>query len=92
MLRHAQTTCRYSDKAVPTTPQEDFLTPVMAWVEDDNAPEKVVVEYSASKDGKIPAKSRPAFPYPAEVVYSGSGNVNAASSFVRAEPKEPFND
>ena len=76
----------------PTTSQEDFLTPVIDWVEDGKAPDKVVVEYSASKDGRIPAKSRPAFPYPAQVVYGGSGDVNAATSFVRAEPKEPFND
>lgn len=76
----------------PTTSQEDFLTPIMTWVEDGSAPDKVVVEYSASKDSKIPAKSRPAFPYPAQAVYSGSGDVNAAASFVRAEPKEPFND
>jgi hypothetical protein len=46
----------------PTAPQEDFLTPVITWVEDRNAPTKVVVKYSASKNGKVPAKSRPAFP------------------------------
>ena len=76
----------------PTTSREDFLTPVMAWVEDGAAPDRVVVEYSASKDGKTPVKTRPAYPYPAEIAYSGSGDVNDAASYVRAEPKQRLDD
>ena len=76
----------------PTTSQEDFLTPIMSWVEDGKTPDKVVVEYAASKDGKIPAKSRPVYPYPAEAAYSGSGDPNAAASYVRAGPKQHFDD
>jgi hypothetical protein len=76
----------------PTTSQEDFLTPMMSWVEDSKAPDRIVVEYSASKDGKIPAKSRPAYPYPAEVAHAGGGDVNDAASYVRAEPKQRFDD
>lgn len=76
----------------PTTSQEDFLTPIMDWVEDGKAPDKVIVDYTASKDGAIPAKSRPAFPYPAQAVYRGSGDVDAAASYVRADPKEHFSD
>jgi Tannase and feruloyl esterase len=64
----------------------------MSWVEDGKTPDKVVVEYAASKDGKIPAKSRPVYPYPAEAAYSGSGDPNAAASYVRAEPKQHFDD
>jgi len=76
----------------PTTSHEDFLTPVMSWVEDGTAPDTVVVDYSASKDGKIVPKSRAAYPYPAGIAYSGSGDVNAATSYVRAEPKQRFDD
>jgi feruloyl esterase len=76
----------------PTTSREDFLTPMMTWVEDGRAPDRIVVEYSGSKDGTISAKSRPAYPYPAEVAYSGSGDVNNAASYVRAEPQQRFDD
>jgi hypothetical protein len=76
----------------PTTSREDFLTPMMSWVEDGKAPGRIVVEYSASKDSKIPSKSRPAYPYPVEVAYSGSGDVNDAASYVRAEPQRRFDD
>jgi Tannase and feruloyl esterase len=76
----------------PTASREDFLTPMMSWVEDGDAPGRVVVEYSASKDGKIAAKSRPAYPYPTEIAYSGSGDVNDAASYVRADPKQLYDD
>jgi Tannase and feruloyl esterase len=76
----------------PTTSREDFLTPMMSWVEDGGAPGKVLIEYSASKDGKIAAKSRPAYPYPAEIAYSGSGDVNDAASYVYADPKQKYDD
>ena len=76
----------------PTTSQEDFLTPMMSWVEDGRTPDRVVVQYTASKDGQIPRKSRPAYPYPAGIAYSGSGDVNDAASYVRAEPKQRFDD
>ena len=59
----------------PTTSQEDFLTPVMTWVEDGSAPDKVVVEYSASKDRRFlrraaPLSRTPPKPFTAEVAMS----------------------
>ena len=69
----------------PTTSQEDFLTPIMTWVEDGSAPDKVVVEYSASKDSKIPSKSRPVSPpIPPRQPIAGSGDPNAAALLVCA--------
>ena len=76
----------------PTTSQEDFLTPVMIGWKTAARRTRSSSDIRRARTARFSAKSRPAFPYPAQVVYSGSGDVNAATSFVRAEPKEPLND
>ena len=76
----------------PNFTQEDFLTPVMNWVEEGTAPGEVVVEFTKDMKSSQAVRSRPVFPYPAQVAYRGSGDVNAASSYERVDPKESFDD
>ena len=37
-------------------------------------------------------RTRPVAPYPATMAYSGSGDVNSASSYVAAEPTSDVDD
>jgi len=60
----------------------DALTPLIDWVENGKAPERLVL---ADAEGRTPHRTRPAFPYPAYAKYKGKGDPNAAESFRRAE-------
>jgi len=60
----------------------DALTPLVDWVENGKAPERLVLSDPADKE---PRRARPAFPYPAYAKYKGKGDPNAAESFRRAE-------
>ncbi len=62
----------------PGPSQADWLEIVRDWVENGNAPEKVVVTKSA--DGKT-TMSRPVFPYPSTTRYRGEGDPDQDSSF-----------
>jgi feruloyl esterase len=75
----------------PNFTQEDFLTPMMNWVEDGARPDKIVVEFTKDAHSSDVIRSRPLFPYPAEVAYT-SGDPGSASSYERSEPAETFND
>ena len=56
----------------------DWLKIIRDWVENGNAPERLVA--SKSENGKI-IMTRPIFPYPKLTVYSGNGNVNEEKNF-----------
>jgi feruloyl esterase len=58
--------------------QVDWIALIRDWVENNNAPEKAVATKSVS--GKDVMK-RPLFPYPAETVYDGKGDINKEGSF-----------
>jgi feruloyl esterase len=62
----------------------DLLTPMIEWVERGVAPDAVI----ASAPGAPAAgeRSRPVYPYPSLARYGGTGDPNAASSYVRAAP------
>ena len=64
----------------PGPSQTDWLQLVRDWVENGQAPEKVVL--SRRRKGQ-PRLSRPVFPYPATAVYDGKGDPNLESSFKR---------
>ncbi|WP_158601836.1 tannase/feruloyl esterase family alpha/beta hydrolase [Pararobbsia silviterrae] len=68
----------------PSPATEDFLTPLMSWVETGTAPDKVVVNFVKSEKDDTVLKSRPVFPYPSTVRYAG-GDINSADSYVRAD-------
>jgi feruloyl esterase len=59
--------------------EHHVVSAVIKWVEEGVAPEKIVAtKFDAAGN---PTRSRPVCPYPAEAVYSGSGDVNDAASF-----------
>ncbi|EJO54253.1 tannase/feruloyl esterase family alpha/beta hydrolase [Burkholderia multivorans] len=74
----------------PATDQFDMLTPLVAWVEQGQAPGAIV---AAARDAanpvpnaEVPAswgtgRSRPLCPYPQVARYNGSGDLNSAASF-----------
>jgi hypothetical protein len=51
----------------------DWLTPLVAWVENGDEPGAIV--------GSKPGSTRPHCPYPEEAVYDGTGDVNLAASY-----------
>jgi len=58
------------------------MDPLVKWVEQGIAPDSVVV---SGKPGGV-AVQRPVCPYPQVARYRGSGEVNAAASFICADP------
>jgi feruloyl esterase len=76
----------------PATDQFDMLTPLVKWVEEGVAPDRVIA--SARGPGNpgtanpdVPAswspdRTRPLCPYPQVARYKGSGSLESASSFV----------
>jgi feruloyl esterase len=71
----------------------DFLTPLIAWVEDRVPPAKVVVSYRTDGSATSPVtRTRPVFPYPATSVYTGQGNVNDAANYVQGPPTPGVSD
>jgi Tannase and feruloyl esterase len=78
----------------------DLLTPLIDWVERGQAPDRVVaalVSGGTGAAGTGPATgtvelTRPVYPYPEEVRYSGSGSTTEAASFTGFFPAKRFND
>src|SRR5580698_8017523 len=61
----------------------DVLAAHAQWVEAGTAPEKLIASKYQDDDPTKPiAMQRPACPYPKRARYSGSGDTNAAASFV----------
>jgi len=61
----------------------DMLTPLVQWVEQDIAPDRVLATHHVNNmpDQGV-AFTRPLCSYPREAVYKGSGNTNDAANFV----------
>jgi len=71
----------------------DFLTPLIAWVEDKVVPGKVIVAYRTTGDANSPVtRTRPVFQYPATSVYTGQGDVNSAANYVQGPPTPGVSD
>ena len=70
----------------------DFPTPVIDWVESNVKPDKVVSSYLASPSDPTVVKARPNFPYPNVARYTGTGNINVASSYVESAPDVTIDD
>ena len=66
----------------PATDTYDTLTKLIDWVENGNAPDRIIASGSA-----FPGRTRPLCPYPAYARYDRTGNPEAAASFVCREPK-----
>ena len=63
----------------PGPGEADWLELVRVWVEEAQAPERVVV--SKTENDEV-VMTRPVFPYPSTAVYDGSGDPHVESSFV----------
>ena len=57
----------------------DVLTPVMAWVESGEAPDRIVASNAT--------RSRPVYPYPTVARYDGTGSIDDAANFVPYTPR-----
>ncbi len=63
----------------PGPDQVDWLRVIRDWVENDKAPERLVVS-KMEKDKVI--MTRPVFPYPKVAVYVGKGDTNLEKNFI----------
>ena len=61
----------------------DMLTALEAWVEEDQAPDRIVA--SRSRDGAVD-RTRPLCPYPQLAVYTGTGSTDDAENFACRMP------
>jgi feruloyl esterase len=62
----------------------DWIKLIRDWVENDKAPERIVL--SKKEKGKI-IMTRPVFPYPKVAVYSGKGDTNLEKNFIEKQKK-----
>jgi feruloyl esterase len=87
--------------------QVDWLTPIVAWVEQGTPPAKIIASQraddSASGGFSNPTeratssnttivRTRPIFPYPMQARYSGKGSIDDAANFVGVMPSKTPND
>lgn len=66
----------------------DALTAVVDWVARGKAPDSLLTTRPPGSTN--PVRSLPAYPYPLQATYNGTGDVNAASSYHAALPPVPF--
>jgi feruloyl esterase len=74
----------------PSTDRFDFLTPLMAWVEERRAPDTVIASGVNFKTAPA-ARSRPLCPYPQTLRYTGpdGGDIALAENYTCREwPKK----
>jgi feruloyl esterase len=64
----------------PGASQVDWLEAIRAWVEDGQAPERLVA-HKLADDGEEVVMTRPVCPYPQVAVYDGGGDPDDAASF-----------
>ena len=69
----------------PGPDQVDWVEAIRTWVEDGQAPDRLVAS-KRNQDGQI-ALTRPVCPYPEIAVYDGSGDSNNESSFTCTIPE-----
>jgi len=66
----------------PATDQFDTLSAMINWVENGNAPEKIIAQGST-----FSGQTRPLCPYPTYARYTGKGSIEDADSFVCSYPE-----
>lgn len=85
----------------------DWLTPIVAWVEQGTPPTKIIASQTAadsasggfsnpteratSSNATI-IRTRPIFPYPMQARYNGKGSIDDAANFVGVMPSQIPND
>lgn len=68
----------------PATDSFDVLTPLVNWVEQGRAPERIQARAGAKTPW--PERSRPLCPYPRQARYLGQGSIEQAENFTCAVP------
>ncbi len=86
----------------PATDQADFITPLVAWVEQGKAPRSVIASARGAGNAggvntDLPAawaanRTRPLCPYPSVAFYKGRGDVESAASFECRAPRRHHHD
>jgi len=66
----------------------DALSAVVDWVVRGKAPDSLLTTRPAASSN--PVTSLPAYPYPFQATYNGTGDVNVATSYHAAPPPVPF--
>ena len=67
------------------TADTHVVSAMIKWVEEGAAPEKIVASRFDATGNLV--RQRSVCPYPAQVAYNGSGDINSAASFSCASPK-----
>ena len=76
----------------PATSSIDAFSPLVNWVENGVAPQRIVGT-AAATGNPFPGRTRPLCPYPQYAHYTGSGDINAEANFVcRADRDEDDRD
>src|SRR3954462_14553263 len=65
----------------PATSSIDAFSPLVNWVENGVAPQRIVGTAPAAGN-PFPGRTRPLCPYPQYAHYTGSGDINAEANFV----------
>jgi feruloyl esterase len=66
----------------PATDRFDTVGVLINWVENGNAPEKIIAQGNT-----FPGRTRPLCPYPTYARYTGKGSIEDADSFVCSHPE-----
>jgi hypothetical protein len=64
--------------------QFDLIAPMVAWVEQGIAPDKVISSQT-DNTGQV-VRTFPVFPYPEQTQYTGQGSINDANNYVGVMP------
>jgi feruloyl esterase len=70
--------------AAPNPNPNDLLAAIIRWVEEGQAPERLLGEMRDSAGKRI--RTRPFFPYPQVAHYKGSGSTDDAANFAARAP------
>jgi hypothetical protein len=78
----------YGGQPPSDSPRDDLFIALSRWVEDGEAPDKVIAtRYVDGSPAKGVAMRRPLCPYPQKAWYKGAGDVNDAANFTCAAHK-----
>jgi feruloyl esterase len=65
----------------------DTLTPLERWVEQGQAPDRII-----ATGGAVPTRTRPLCPYPQVARYTGHGSIDDAANFACVKPQQANDD
>jgi hypothetical protein len=66
--------------------RHDIFSALIAWVDRDEAPDRIVATKFSSEDRSEIEMQRPICPYPRKAVYRGAGSTRSAGNFLCTPP------